>query len=454
MNEAKLKSKHFSLFVSALVVGVALVIGTGCISKPPRPVQETKRSEFGTVGVIPAHFVPASNFDTFAKDRLSGTQKGAISGATIGAVQGAATGAASGPFAVFLIPLLTGVGATVGGTVGGIYGWTSSVPESTAIEIDKAISTALIKINTQVSLAENVSDYGRRIAFLEMEIIPNLGPGALEERPVYKSLPTKIGTILEISVQELGFQSEGYGGNDPSLQFFMTARARCLRINEGAEIYSRDFIYLSGTYNLSEWAENNAKRLQREFDRSYDRLAERIIEEIFLLVGDSRGGYGGCGLSPQYPKPEYGFFKKCQEFVEIDSVQPVFKWEALSELEDNSLGFISRVVYDLKIWKADKGYLGDLVYGRNGLESSQHKIENPLEFSTSYFWTVRARFELNGRHRANDWAFASTPGYHASAIGKIKGIAGSMDGIFGMRLPCTLDFIPECNYYRFTTPSK
>jgi len=45
----------------------------------------------------------------------------------------------------------------------------------------------------------------------------------------------------------------------------------------------------------------------------------------------------------------------------------------------------------------------EIVYRREGLEQAAHKLETPLASGAQYFWTVRARFDLDGRKRVTSW---------------------------------------------------
>ena len=47
---------------------------------------------------------------------------------------------------------------------------------------------------------------------------------------------------------------------------------------------------------------------------------------------------------------------------------------------------------------------GDVVYAREGLPAPWHTVEQPLAPGGRYFWSVRARFELDGRERVTDWS--------------------------------------------------
>jgi hypothetical protein len=75
--------------------------------------------------------------------------------------------------------------------------------------------------------------------------------------------------------------------------------------------------------------------------------------------------------------------------VEVDDVQPTLRWKPASE---------SNVTYDVIIYDvttakppAKPRAMGKVVYYREGIKESQHKIEDPLNSNTEYFWSVRFR---------------------------------------------------------------
>ncbi len=89
------------------------------------------------------------------------------------------------------------------------------------------------------------------------------------------------------------------------------------------------------------------------------------------------------------------------------------------------------VTYDLRVWRAEDGFPGELVYERTALPEPVHLIEHPLEPSTPYFWTVRARFQLGGRTRVTPWAVTQDRQVYS---------------------PDRLDRVTNDFYYRFTAP--
>lgn len=117
------------------------------------------------------------------------------------------------------------------------------------------------------------------------------------------------------------------------------------------------------------------------------------------------------GLRPTHPEPrlaaplESSHFRAA--FVRVDSRQPTLRWEPFPDEVDRKAGLpshVSQVSYDLKILRAELGHPSRVIYERVGLPVPSHRVEEPLERSARYFWTVRARFELNGATRVTPWS--------------------------------------------------
>jgi hypothetical protein len=116
---------------------------------------------------------------------------------------------------------------------------------------------------------------------------------------------------------------------------------------------------------------------------------------------------------------------------ELDARHPVLRWARFPHPrgEDpaarGAAGDARRVTYDVRVWRAETGYPVELVYEREALPETSHRIEQALSPSTDYLWTVRARFEVDGQPRRSDWAVTHAP-----------------------RLP----LLPHPFYHRFRTP--
>lgn len=149
------------------------------------------------------------------------------------------------------------------------------------------------------------------------------------------------------------------------------------------------------------------------------------------------------GLRPEYPEARYKFFGPEVAWINVNSLQPTLRWEAFPRQQDREadkkgvIGRIRHVTYDLKIWRVEEEYPLEyparLVYFRRGLPEPWHKIEDPLEPSTKYFWSIRARFELEGHPRVTQWGVTENP--HNPTV---------------TRLP----LVPNPFHYRFETPSE
>jgi hypothetical protein len=121
------------------------------------------------------------------------------------------------------------------------------------------------------------------------------------------------------------------------------------------------------------------------------------------------------GLKPIYPKnlcnqptPD------CEILVTIvDSLQPVLRWEAFPPegiiSDAKQISRISNITYDLNIWISENDYPSSLIYSRRGLPEPRHEIEEPLLPCTEYFWTVRARFLIDGKERVSEWGISARP---------------------------------------------
>lgn len=149
---------------------------------------------------------------------------------------------------------------------------------------------------------------------------------------------------------------------------------------------------------------------------------------------------GGCSVAVSGLRPEYPVVRNIIAFVEVDSLQPTLRWEAYPRPRDRGqdkegvLARIRNVTYDVKIWRAENATPGEVVYTRQALPEPWHRLERPLEPSTKYFWTVRARFELDGDPRVIEWGAIGDP--TAPAASPLR------------RSP----LVPNPAHYRFKTP--
>ncbi len=434
-----------SKFISIALFVSLLFISFGCATQHSRsfrsPLPKEIRQHIRSVAVIPTSYAPKNNFLTFAKSRGTGTAKGAAEGALYGMLEGAQT--AGHLYDIVLWPFATVAGAVVYGIAGGIEGTFKAVPEDEVQKIEAMIAKAIANLNVQEKLAEHVMSSGWLLTGYQFSLIKGIGPATYDEKPEYRFLSKEgIDLALEVSVKSLGFS--GGEKTDPSISFFMNIAVKAFRPSDVAELYSFESSHTSRPRKASEWGRKNAALLQREFETAYASLANQIVENIFLLynfhVESIWSAHQHCMLKPYYPPPSgIGVFTKGKlKFSEINSLRPAFRWEEFPREKDKKhdstdiLGKVTEITYDLRIWEGRDGYPEKLVYDRLGLLAPEHTVEITLKPSTEYFWTVRARFILDGDNRITKWSYSRIPRMPQD--------------------PCSLDYIPLNNYYRFRTP--
>lgn len=155
------------------------------------------------------------------------------------------------------------------------------------------------------------------------------------------------------------------------------------------------------------------------------------------------------GFKPIYPKVTSGLFSEGQlDWTRVYSLQPTFRWEPMPGQHERGRGALSgskpfiaaaperirNVRYDLKIWRVVGEFPEEVVYEREGIEGTSHQIQQPLQPGTKYYWSVRARFELDGKTRVSEWSLSMFPQSGSRTSARRTGQ------------------IPPSSYYRFKTP--
>lgn len=100
------------------------------------------------------------------------------------------------------------------------------------------------------------------------------------------------------------------------------------------------------------------------------------------------------------------------EWFAVEELQPRFEWEAFPRAGDiaeapDEMSKVADVTYDLIIASEENLAPAEVVYQRTGLILPEHTISISLQPEKRYFWTVRARFNLDGRSRTTEWSSTS-----------------------------------------------
>jgi hypothetical protein len=168
----------------------------------------------------------------------------------------------------------------------------------------------------------------------------------------------------------------------------------------------------------------------------------------------------GCGISlpvsgfrPAYPEVTSTFGNPdILDSPRVDSLQPNLHWQsfpgehqqhlfaAIVPFVPVDLARVRDVAYELRIWTVVAGAAGPLVYERNGLTEPSHRLEIALKPDTRYYWSVRARFKLDGEPRVSEWSLVQVP-------------CSREYGDYCARAEArNIGRIPPNNHYRFRTP--
>lgn len=177
----------------------------------------------------------------------------------------------------------------------------------------------------------------------------------------------------------------------------------------------------------------------------------------------------GCGTKLEYKAPVSGFRPTYPEVTWsaypnrapdllnwpiVDSLQPTLRWEPFPgehQTYEGSRptpfvtvdpGSVRDVKYDLRIWTIRGRIPVEIAYESDGLTEPFHKLERALKPDTEYYWSVRARFSLDGKPRVSEWSLSQipcTPDYGLECARGVERRTGR---------------IPPLNYYRFKTPTQ
>ena len=454
---------------------VLVLLAPGCTTLHPAaytsPVPEVLRRERKAVAVIPrpstTALEPLLEGDV---GRGQGAAKGAAKGAGAGALAGLQLSLAAGPLApvaaAIFVPVLSVVGAVGGAAVGA----------STAISAKDGEVTRELLVRSQKDLTVELA---RRVT----RRLPELGRVAATPEPGNSALR------LEVSVDKWGL--DGSGGSGSMAGFFLTVSYRVPGTEVNTEAPPREFTLWGPRRRLSEWGAQDGAAFRKALEVALATAAEMVTDAAFLIhdfheYQTLTPNY--CGLAPLEPSGVFGPSHPLLNAVpEVASVSPTLRWEPFPRKLDVAadskqlLARVTRVQYDLRIWRSNpQGDAGDLVYARQGLalepmvtpgvpadsaasgtnEGSSsspapgrpcvaHGLEVPLEPGTTYLWSVRARFLLDGEERVTRWS------QHQDAY--MGGMSTGVKVIMAMVPPparkgCLVDGIPALHHHRFRTP--
>lgn len=382
-----------SVAVVLLLVGCATPLAP---SEPSSYASETQRAQIGRIAVVATQDAPSIAVEPTVSGKGGGAAKSAGTAAEVG-LRGCIL---TGPF--LPICLVTLMPVTVLG--GAVYGAATSPSKGEVTVAKHSIESVLGELDG----GKRLRDQTLRMA---QKSWPHIVTGAPTREAAEETDPAigEVDTVLEVGVTRLEAVKAQPDKKDAPLVIVMEARARLVSASDGREIYRGTHVFLSGPRRFLQWGENDAEPLRRALDVGFDGLATDIVERALFLYPLPK--VEPFGLRPLYPeKPGSLSFSK---IATVDSLRPTLRWEAFPRTADlessgNHLARARNIRYELRIARTADEVAGiaafNTVYEKNNLPEPQHTLEQPLEPGREYFWSVRARFELDESTRLTPWS--------------------------------------------------
>jgi hypothetical protein len=388
-------ARSAGLLACALAVLVT-VVHAGCASLPPQVPTAPGATALGRVAVVAGGGTPEIKFEGFVHGRAGGAAIG--SGVTfLSCVSIGASSTCAGPFCGPMAVLWLGV-CGAASVVGGVAGAVAAPSAETVRGAEARLHAALDVDTIHDSLRQQIELAAR-------------AHGAV---PVSRK---DADTLLEASIVRAGTAGAGI---DAPIELRMRAQVRLLRAATGEELYRAEYTHLGERLKLAQWAEGDGEHLLRGLERGYAALATHIAESLFLLypLPEQQAGSAGLlavsfGLAPIDPKTR-GTLTGDRligdrfEWTRVGSLQPTLRWEAFPREAERTaasadMARVENVAYDLVLAREENLAPSREVYRREGLPQPEHRVETMLQPGARYFWTVRARFTLDGATRVTGW---------------------------------------------------
>lgn len=293
--------------------------------------------------------------------------------------------------AIVCIPVLAGVGSVGGAVYGGLIGDSATKWEEYGPRFLKILAEA--KLNRQISA--RIVDYARSNGY-EVDDITDRIPPESAITPS-SSLLKGYEALLEVDNLSVNLIPAELMVN-PVRQFVIQAHVRLTRTSNHT-ILIDNVIYdeFGTTRPVTEWLDDKLVHFSNEVPSASGRLGESIVDKVLLeeqlseVVSLLDFAWEVHRSMPAIDSPE--IFRP--NLSDICARQPTVRWREIDRDD---------VRYELRVWKAFGDRVGPVVYHRENLDDYRHTLETPLEASTNYLISVRARFKENGQNRVTDWS--------------------------------------------------
>ncbi len=248
--------------------GLVVDFGIGKIRSELPPPEKRCNAGLGTIGVVPALFLPEAEVDTPGgwQENLNGM------GQALGRVP--VTG-------IWFVDLAVCAGAACAGWCDtAAQNRKLAVPDDEVEEMRGVITNAIGELKIQETISVYLSKTVVELTDCRLDLLQGKGAHDPDEEPNYRFLERDgIDHVLEVSVRSVGFKSGP--GENPNIFFFMTVHCRFVRAGDEEEVFSKDLHWASDkSFKLADYVDNDSRLLQEEIDRSCEEISAKIAGRL------------------------------------------------------------------------------------------------------------------------------------------------------------------------------
>lgn len=377
---------------TAFVAVSLLMMQSGCTSVPPKTQHQ---ASIGKVAILAANREPGIRFEGFSRSKVEGA---ADTGAEVLGVllQLKEVG-------VILIPIILPAGAVIGAAMAPSADTVKHAENEWSKILENQTIVDHLRDQAIVAARDNDANW--------QPILPELAQHVAQTADYRPLVDAGIDTVLELSIANMSANGDSL---DAPLSLRIHSHARLLRAKDNTEVFSTGAEYVGDRHTRSEWAANDGKMLLQALAEGCDVLGKHIYDSTFMLYPfpDQKSHFHfperTIGLASIDPPPYFSVAR-------VKTVHPTLRWQGFPRDSDvrvdpEDMSRVRNVRYDLFIAELH-GYDPTIIYRREGLPNPEHALETSLLPGTRYAWSVRARFELDGRDRVTEWSGMATHGF-------------------------------------------
>lgn len=319
---------------------------------------------------------------------VSGSVTGSYGKETLGLIDGMDAGRGLGTFNKEIggipinlpIPIIGPILGTIGALVGGASGASKRALQDFRDGLTVKIAESADQQLSNDALATDV--------FWRLREVPSLKPKILLNAT---QIPADTDAILYIS-----FSDSDINVQENEAVIKMSATATLRRVSDGKHIYENQ-VHYQDRDTLQNWTKNDVAAWQdfANFARHY--LGREISAEIFERVIVKHE------LQPAKSHNISRVKKKSIWFGASKSTTPTLAWEHTFDVDDSDAPWAKTIAATDVAYEVEIYDLHQLVYAAKRINDKEFTIDMELQPCTTYHWSVRPSYKINGDLRFGEW---------------------------------------------------